>query len=178
MQNQQGTPFPQLSASPKSLALIGAIQTVFLELMEEQKRNHGGPPSKSLFDVSYIMINLHVMGQDYDTYWKAFQRAQRDYGYTSTVWNKAFRAKEEIDQKVILNSWGADPEILVVLQRMAIFATELGKEDSSWEPMDLIIWSILTSMVDPDYHEPLLRDLVRIIEEFVEKEEEDKSILN
>jgi len=178
MQNRQGKPFPKLSASPKSLALIAVIQTVFLELIEGHKKNHGGPPSKSLFDVGYIMVNLHVMGQDYDTYWKAFQRAQRDYGYTSTVWNKAFRAKEEIDQKVILNSWGADPEILIALQKMGMAATQLGNEDSSWKPMDIIIWSILTSMVDPDYHEPLLRDLVGIINEFVEKEEEDNPILN
>ena len=118
------------------------------------------------------------MGRDYDTYWKAFQRAQRDYGYTSTVWNKAFRSNDGIDQKVILNNWGADPDVLIVLQKMAMAATQLGNEDVSWKPMDLILWSILSSMVDPDYHEPLLRDLVRIIEEYVEKEEEDKAPLN
>lgn len=180
MQNTQGTAFPQLSFSPKSLAMLEAVQKVFYDVMADHMKNNEKHPSESLFNVGYILLNLEIMGQDYATYWKVFQRAQRDYGYTSLVWNKAFRLKDPIDEKTVLNNWGADPKILFVLQKMAMLVTEFANEDETWEPMKVIIWSIITSMVDPDYHDPMLRDIVGIINDYTTKiqGEEKESPLN
>jgi hypothetical protein len=174
MQNNQGVSFPRLSDSPESIAFVDSIRTIFFSILEAHKKEFGGPPSKSFFDVCFVMINTDIIARDYDTYWHVFQRAQKDYGYTSEVWNRAFRSKDQIDQKVVLKNWGAEPEILIVLQKIAFAATDFAKEDPSWKPMDLIIWSILTSMVDEDYHEPMMRDLVAIIDAGVDRVRESE----
>lgn len=175
MQNNQGVSFPRLSDSPSSIAFVDSIRTVFSTILEQHKKEFGGPPSKSFFDVCFVMINTDIIARDYDTYWQVFQRAQKDYGYTREVWNRAFRSKDQIDQKVVLKNWGAEPEILIILQKITMAVTEFAAyEDPSWQPMSVIFWSILTSMVDEDYHEPLMRDLVAIIDAGVERVRESE----
>lgn len=131
--------------------------------------------------MGFVMLNLEVMGRDYKTYWDVFQRAQRDYGYTSLVWNKAFRSEDPIDQQEVMRNWGTDLEVLIIVQKIAMAVSELAREDETWKPMDVIIWSMLTSMVDSDYHDPLMESLVRIIDRGANKlqqEEEDSLPLN
>lgn len=170
MSGPKQTPFPILSRTTESLALLEFIRIKSAQALQEMvPLDHSQRSAKPYF----LLMNLELLTIDYDAYWLIFQKASEDYTRLSGTWNSNCKSPDTDEAQryadEIAKNWGPEIKGFHHLQIIAKLCKDQADKDPTWQPLSIIIWAIVTSLLEPKTYDLLMEHIINTVDQAVSK---------